>query len=244
MALIKCSECGKEISNKVETCIHCGCPIDNSFKDELVSSSDDYKKEIRVNKNSNKSNIGSKIMLVIVAIVFIGFMLFLINTNDIEDNNQEEDQTVNTQEQIQAAKEKNYVKAQGFYNNREYHYAYEYFNNSKGYNDTDDILNSEKYFKLIGNKYQGFDDRTLVMITFDFTSSSGLRISYFNQFGNVSYYGALKMVDNRVYLEDETKTNRYSETHQYYATDYYITNINDSSITINYNGKTYTLDKQ
>jgi len=26
MALIKCSECGKEISDKAETCVHCGCP--------------------------------------------------------------------------------------------------------------------------------------------------------------------------------------------------------------------------
>ena len=27
MALIKCEECGKEISNKAKACIHCGCPI-------------------------------------------------------------------------------------------------------------------------------------------------------------------------------------------------------------------------
>lgn len=28
MALIKCSECGKEISDKATSCIHCGCPIE------------------------------------------------------------------------------------------------------------------------------------------------------------------------------------------------------------------------
>lgn len=28
MALIKCPECGKEISNKAKTCIHCGFPFD------------------------------------------------------------------------------------------------------------------------------------------------------------------------------------------------------------------------
>ena len=28
MALIKCGECGKEISDKATTCIHCGCPIE------------------------------------------------------------------------------------------------------------------------------------------------------------------------------------------------------------------------
>lgn len=27
MALIRCSECGKEISDKADACIHCGCPI-------------------------------------------------------------------------------------------------------------------------------------------------------------------------------------------------------------------------
>lgn len=27
MVLIKCPECGKEISDKAEKCIHCGCPI-------------------------------------------------------------------------------------------------------------------------------------------------------------------------------------------------------------------------
>lgn len=29
MALIKCEDCGKEISDKSDKCIHCGCPISN-----------------------------------------------------------------------------------------------------------------------------------------------------------------------------------------------------------------------
>lgn len=32
MALIKCSECGKEISNKATTCPNCGCPIEKEKK--------------------------------------------------------------------------------------------------------------------------------------------------------------------------------------------------------------------
>ena len=28
MALIKCAECGKEISDKAEKCVHCGFPIE------------------------------------------------------------------------------------------------------------------------------------------------------------------------------------------------------------------------
>ena len=30
MALIKCPECGNEVSDKAETCIHCGCPIETN----------------------------------------------------------------------------------------------------------------------------------------------------------------------------------------------------------------------
>ncbi len=29
MALIKCPECGKEISDKAKTCIGCGCPLED-----------------------------------------------------------------------------------------------------------------------------------------------------------------------------------------------------------------------
>lgn len=35
MALIKCPECGKEISNRAESCIFCGCPI-GSAKDGVL----------------------------------------------------------------------------------------------------------------------------------------------------------------------------------------------------------------
>lgn len=34
MALIKCPECGKEISDKAESCIHCGFPIQKALKKE------------------------------------------------------------------------------------------------------------------------------------------------------------------------------------------------------------------
>ena len=27
MALIKCKECGKEVSSTIDNCIHCGCPL-------------------------------------------------------------------------------------------------------------------------------------------------------------------------------------------------------------------------
>ena len=39
MALIKCSECGKEISDKAEKCIHCGYPLKEVTKEEIKKSS-------------------------------------------------------------------------------------------------------------------------------------------------------------------------------------------------------------
>ncbi len=53
MALIKCSECGNEISDKATSCIHCGCPvitenvnknksIDDSIEYEIISAQIDY----------------------------------------------------------------------------------------------------------------------------------------------------------------------------------------------------------
>lgn len=35
MALIKCPECGKEVSNKAKACIHCGYPLED---DSLINS--------------------------------------------------------------------------------------------------------------------------------------------------------------------------------------------------------------
>lgn len=47
MALITCSECGKEISDKAKACIYCGCPIEEITKSQnmiydIVINSFDY----------------------------------------------------------------------------------------------------------------------------------------------------------------------------------------------------------
>lgn len=42
MALIKCSECGKEISDKATACVHCGCPLSASVSKS--SESTDFQK--------------------------------------------------------------------------------------------------------------------------------------------------------------------------------------------------------
>ena len=44
MALIKCPECGKEISEKAECCIHCGMPLKGNSPSD--NTSQDYEKNI------------------------------------------------------------------------------------------------------------------------------------------------------------------------------------------------------
>ena len=39
MALIKCPECGKDISNIAKNCVHCGCPINESIGNLTVNNS-------------------------------------------------------------------------------------------------------------------------------------------------------------------------------------------------------------
>ncbi|MBD5511793.1 MAG: zinc ribbon domain-containing protein [Lachnospiraceae bacterium] len=37
MALIKCPECGAEISDKADKCIKCGCPLKFNVKKRIIT---------------------------------------------------------------------------------------------------------------------------------------------------------------------------------------------------------------
>lgn len=58
MALIKCPECGGQVSDKAPACIHCGFPLQNTSKQEIiwnghdVSKIDDFLNELDTNKKS------------------------------------------------------------------------------------------------------------------------------------------------------------------------------------------------
>ena len=36
MAMIKCPECGSQVSDKAKTCIHCGCPVEEFVPNGVV----------------------------------------------------------------------------------------------------------------------------------------------------------------------------------------------------------------
>ena len=96
MALIKCNECGKEISDKAKVCVNCGCPIEKEIKcdecgnilnskDKICKKcgcpiSDDFKCEKKINKNN-------LICFVIGGTIILIILLFIIGKNNISKPN-------------------------------------------------------------------------------------------------------------------------------------------------------------
>ena len=80
MTLIKCRECGKEISDTSKRCIHCGAKI--------------KKEKIKKEKNKEVSKSKKKIILIILSVIlFIGTIItiyFLLN-NNVEQTNLRDD---------------------------------------------------------------------------------------------------------------------------------------------------------
>jgi DNA-directed RNA polymerase subunit RPC12/RpoP len=69
MALIKCSECGKEISDKAKECPHCGNPI--NYRENVT-----IPQEVNVVSAPNKEgcflqtmNLGCIVVIIIVVII-------------------------------------------------------------------------------------------------------------------------------------------------------------------------------
>ena len=60
MALIKCKECGKKVSNKAETCIECGYPLSKNKKNgsEEIKTLQKTKKSIKFQLLLSKPMIG------------------------------------------------------------------------------------------------------------------------------------------------------------------------------------------
>lgn len=65
MALVKCKECGKEISNKAGTCIHCGSPVNRDLEHKAE------RKEEKVKGN------GKKVLIIILVVLLAALLLSL-----------------------------------------------------------------------------------------------------------------------------------------------------------------------
>lgn len=94
MALIKCPECGKEISDKAQKCIHCGYPLKSEQLDINITSDEDVKKASKSENNSecsevkekkrNKKKIIIPIMVVVLLLICIsGIFIITKNKNNV-----------------------------------------------------------------------------------------------------------------------------------------------------------------
>ena len=76
MALITCPECGKQISDKADKCIHCGFPLGHFDTPKVVQIKDgDDITDVQVSKESSQSGTDAVPFLFILALV-IGFGIF------------------------------------------------------------------------------------------------------------------------------------------------------------------------
>ena len=89
MALIKCPECGREVSDKASLCPHCGCPIskvvakkaDKTYQVDLLPEEKDILNVARKADRRNSKVAGAFTWL--FAIVSIAFLILLIlKSND------------------------------------------------------------------------------------------------------------------------------------------------------------------
>ena len=82
MALIKCPECNKEISDKSTVCINCGCPVtvEKKVKEEKVEVIKEKKESVKKNKKKKRVPF---IIIGAVALV-IAIILIIISISGIE----------------------------------------------------------------------------------------------------------------------------------------------------------------
>ena len=83
MAIIKCPECGKEVSDKAKTCIHCGAPLVKENSSKVATNNE---KPIDVVKKDEKKPINKKMILMIgapVLVIVVAIVLFSIFSNSI-----------------------------------------------------------------------------------------------------------------------------------------------------------------
>lgn len=74
MALIKCPECGKNISDKAESCPHCGYSLEKKSSTTKIISNDTL--------NNLKSKWNNKYLLILVIVLIGGYFLFFNNSKE------------------------------------------------------------------------------------------------------------------------------------------------------------------
>lgn len=87
MALIKCPECGKEVSDQAEVCIHCGYPLTakKAESGETAPGTAEEKQELKQEpqqeskeKTGGKAKAGSTLLVVFVMVLLLVIGYFMM----------------------------------------------------------------------------------------------------------------------------------------------------------------------
>lgn len=83
MAMIKCSECGKEISDKASSCPHCGCPMEeimkaNGEKEAEKAEFKEVPKEEKVKEDKEPMSPEKKSKITIISIIVVVVIVVLV----------------------------------------------------------------------------------------------------------------------------------------------------------------------
>ncbi len=70
--IIKCSECGKEISDKAKSCVNCGCPIEVKYK-----QAEEYTSE-QTDKRPEAATLKTVATIILVCGIILAIILFII----------------------------------------------------------------------------------------------------------------------------------------------------------------------
>lgn len=70
--IIKCSECGKEISDKAKFCVNCGCPIEDKYK-----QTEKYTSE-QTDKRPEAATLKTVATIILVCGIILAIILFIV----------------------------------------------------------------------------------------------------------------------------------------------------------------------
>jgi hypothetical protein len=97
MALIKCSECNKEISDKAPACPKCGAPVEKTeytkveekVTTETIKTQQNFEQKEPVKQSESKKSSSWKIITIVlvIALIIIAFLMVQNNPNVIPDVN-------------------------------------------------------------------------------------------------------------------------------------------------------------
>lgn len=74
MALIKCPECGRDVSSSAKSCIHCGCPISGGQQDFKINEEEAKRYQVNEKKSKGKKTAGIVIPIVVCVLGLIGML--------------------------------------------------------------------------------------------------------------------------------------------------------------------------